>query len=174
MGQLAVDFTESQQKLAERSLDEAMQEILDAQPASQNGQVKATKFRSIQLAEFFAICELFYDTAPELRVSDSILLLWHLTLLVGTDVSLMAYDINFTECNRVVLCCIVLRWVTVLAIGGHLVLREAIHARWLLRALAGRQRRGGDAFGCRFRGDEDVDVDIELLVTCRGVGNMLS
>jgi hypothetical protein len=69
VGQLAVDFTEKQRLLAERAIEDAMKEVLDAQPASQNGQVKPTKFRTIDIAEFFAICEFFYESTPEIRVS---------------------------------------------------------------------------------------------------------
>mmetsp|Transcript_14989 Transcript_14989/g.24813 ORF Transcript_14989/g.24813 Transcript_14989/m.24813 type:complete len:147 (+) Transcript_14989:110-550(+) len=82
VGQLAVDFTEKQKKLAEKTIEEAMQEILDAMPASQNGQLKPTKFRAIDLPEFFAICELFYETTPE--VKDDILYFERLFMPAGS------------------------------------------------------------------------------------------
>jgi hypothetical protein len=69
VGQLAVDFTDAQRKLAERAIEEAMQDILEAQPPPQNGNAKPTKLRPIELAEFFSICEIFYDTTPEVKVS---------------------------------------------------------------------------------------------------------
>lgn len=66
VAQVAVDFTDSQRKLAEQAIEDAMQKILDDQPPPAKGN-KPT-LRAIDLHEFFTICETFYDTTPEIKV----------------------------------------------------------------------------------------------------------
>ena len=66
VAQVAVDLTDSQRQLAERAILDGMQQVLDAQPPPQKGN-KPT-LRSIDLHEFFTICETFYDTTPEIKV----------------------------------------------------------------------------------------------------------
>ena len=68
MGQIAVDFADAQRKLAERAIEEAMLQVLEAQPAPQSGP-KPTQLKAIDLPEFFCACEMFYDTTPEVLVS---------------------------------------------------------------------------------------------------------
>lgn len=70
VGQLAVDFTDSQRRLAEKAIEEGIQEMLDARPPAPEGMSsKPTRSRNIDLPEFFAICDVFYDIAPQIRVS---------------------------------------------------------------------------------------------------------
>lgn len=52
--------------LAERAIEDAMRQVLEDQPAPQKGS-KPT-LRAIDLHEFFTICELFYETTPEIKV----------------------------------------------------------------------------------------------------------
>ena len=66
--QVAVDFVDSQRKLAEKTIEEAMQQILDAQPPPIDGQQKPSKVKAIDLDEFFTLCEVFYDICPEVKV----------------------------------------------------------------------------------------------------------
>lgn len=69
VGQLAVDFIDSQRKLAERAISEAMLLVQEAQPPPPNGGKASHSTRHIDLYEFFTMCELFYDTTPEVKVS---------------------------------------------------------------------------------------------------------